>query len=99
MDNKLYRIETFSTIENPTFNGAAMLYCDGGMAFVKLHPVKLKAHTTPHGQWVYDHKFEQGRCTHCGYLLYGKVIPIMVCTGWHYCPNCGAQMNGGKTND
>lgn len=43
MTNNLYRIETTGTIENPKFNGSAMLYCDGGIAFVRLHPVKITA--------------------------------------------------------
>lgn len=41
MKNNLYRIETTGTIENPEMNGTAMLYCNSGIAFVKLHPVKL----------------------------------------------------------
>ena len=42
MENNLYRIETTATIEKPNMNGAAMLYCDDGIAFVKLHPVRIK---------------------------------------------------------
>ena len=94
MDNKLYRIETFSTIENPTFNGAAMLYCDGGVAFVKLHPVKLKAvpkNEVTHGEWIlrkekdafgYTCKFECNKCSHINKHRD------------NYCHNCGADMRG-----
>lgn len=43
MENNLYRIETTGIIEKPDMNGNAMLYCDGGIAFVKLHPVRISA--------------------------------------------------------
>lgn len=43
MNNNLYRIETIGTLENPNMNGNAMLYCDNGIAFVKLHPVRINA--------------------------------------------------------
>lgn len=43
MENNLYRIETTGIIEKPDMNGNAMLYCDGGIAFVNLRPVRISA--------------------------------------------------------
>ena len=92
MNNQLYRIETFSSIEHPTFNGAAILYCDGGIAFVKLHPVKLTAKPkceATHNEWImrtkqdsfgFTYQFECNKCFHINKY------------NTNYCPNCGAKM-------
>jgi hypothetical protein len=95
MQNNLYRIETTGAVEHPKFNGYAMLYCDGGIAFVNLHPVKLTAHPkceVQHGCWVWKQ-------------LHGDDYETLVCSNclspdgareiYNYCPNCGAKMING----
>lgn len=48
------------------------------------------------GEWIdfstsdfYDPRM---RCSHCGHVELPKAH-------WNYCPNCGAKMEGDKTND
>ena len=96
MTNNLYRIETLATFEYPELNGQAMLHCNNGIAFVKLHPVKLKAQPkrdesgVVHGRWTWT-------------KLNGDCFETLVCSSclspdgsrlvYNYCPNCGAKMD------
>ena len=98
MTDKLYRIETTGTIENPKMNGSAMLYCNDGIAFVKLHPVKLKAKPkrdipeVATGRWtwnnLHDDDFQTLVCSNCFSSEGASEF-------YNYCPNCGAQMRNG----
>lgn len=67
-----------------------------GVAFVKLHPVKINAkpkHEITHGRWVWKQldtdEFETLVCSNC-------LSPDGAREVYHYCPNCGAQMDGGN---
>ena len=53
-----------------------------------------------HGRWEFDHttvaeKYDVVKCSNCGHEAFA--IAIYVKEG-HYCPNCGAKMDGGKDN-
>lgn len=98
MDNKLYRIEVIAWDNLPSINTTGMLYTNEGMAFVRLRPVKLQVQPkrkVQHGHWI-DARHALGffspRCSVCG--QFNKYHEK-----YNYCPNCGAQMNGGKTNE
>lgn len=93
MDNKLYRIEVIMYDNLPTIDTAGMLITNEGVAYVKLHPVKIKA--TPksevvHGRWIHDINNLYG-CSECmgrETMSHKKMK--------NYCPNCGAIMDGDK---
>lgn len=88
--NNLYRIETTCTIEYPTFNGLAMLYCDGGIAFVKLHPVKLNAKPKQNKTSVWKlNKDGSATCQNC----HRTTKNAWDYDSWYrYCPDCGCRM-------
>ncbi len=49
-----------------------------------------------HGEWKlcyegWKMQFAGDECSACGVQLYGMCI-----SHFHYCPNCGAKMDGGK---
>ena len=98
MTNNLYRIETMGTIENPKLNGSAMLYCEDGISFVKLHPVKISAkpkvndNNIPQGRWtwnnLHDDDFQTLVCSNCFSAEGASEF-------YNYCPNCGAKMRNG----
>lgn len=51
-----------------------------------------------HGRWeteMDDMGWLKHTCPICGYV---KRTDIHVSLGWHYCPNCGAKMDGGADN-
>ena len=48
-----------------------------------------------HGRWeteIDDMGWLKHTCPICGYV---KRTDIHVSLGWHYCPKCGAKMDGG----
>ena len=57
----------------------------------------------PTGEWIgdtdyesYQGNYEAYKCSVCGYGLHWRDY----CTNeYNYCPNCGAKMKGGETND
>ena len=52
-----------------------------------------EAELVKHGSWVGidDFPHEDWECTNCGYIIYGDDD----IRDLHYCPNCGAKMDGG----
>lgn len=99
MANNLYRIETTGTFEDPKMRGNAILYCDDGMAFVKLHPVRINVKPktnvdkVPNGKWTWNTLHD------------GDDFQTLVCSNcfsadgasefYNYCPNCGSKMRSG----
>jgi len=61
----------------------------------------LQAEPVKHGEWeVYEmHTTQYGKvgfqCSACG-VPYKLEHRLGADVGWHYCPNCGAKMDGGK---
>lgn len=49
------------------------------------------------GTWVGidDYPYEDWECDHCGTVVEGTDDPWNY---YHFCPNCGADMRGGKAN-
>lgn len=98
MANNLYRIETMVTIEDPKMSGEAMICCDGGMAFVKLHPVRINAKPktddskVPIGRWtwknLHNDDFRTLVCSNCFSSEGANGL-------YNYCPSCGAKMRNG----
>lgn len=54
-----------------------------------------------HGRWVEIQKYDIYECLECGYEWYvhgiAKVHPLE--NSAHYCPNCGAKMDGERRSD
>ena len=52
-----------------------------------------EAELVKHGSWVGidDFPHEDWECTNCGYIIYGDDD----IRDLHYCPSCGAKMDGG----
>lgn len=46
-----------------------------------------------HGRWIGKGGLYQGECSVCGYMTFDKTAG-WVRSYWHYCPNCGAKMDG-----
>lgn len=44
-----------------------------------------------HGRWIWDD--EGYHCSECFYHAYGETGEVLS-GNWHYCPNCGAKMDG-----
>lgn len=98
MTDKLYRIETTGIIEDPKMSGDAILYCDGGMAFVKLHPVRINAKPktdgdkVPNNRWtwkyLHDDDYQTLVCSNC---LSAEGAGLF----YNYCPCCGVKMSNG----
>ena len=49
-----------------------------------------------HGRWEFSHttsdgKFDIVKCSNCGHNAFGIAIYV---TEGHYCPSCGAKMDG-----
>ena len=98
MTNNLYRIENLRTIGSPEINGMVMMSCDGGIAFAKLHPVKINAkpktddNKMPHGRWtwnnLHDDDFQTLVCSNCFSSEGASEF-------YNYCPSCGAKMRNG----
>lgn len=55
----------------------------------------IDARPVVHGRWKYE-KFDIYRCTNCNGCSHVK--EVMGEPDWEYCPNCGAQMDGGADN-
>jgi DNA-directed RNA polymerase subunit RPC12/RpoP len=86
MDNKLYRIEVLMHDNLPTIDTAGILTTNEGLAFVKLHPVKIKAtpkNKTEYGNWMVglDGSY---MCSECGRIFRYEI--------GNYCSNCGARL-------
>ena len=64
---------------------------DSFFAFVdSLHPVTPKRSK---GEWTYSYKDDTGACSCCGYEHY---LGTYRQYSTNFCPNCGADMRGGK---
>ena len=96
MENNLYRIEVVAWDNLPSIDTMGMLYTNEGIAFVKLHPVKLtvkpKSKDT-HGKWVWKRLYEDDAyqtlvCSECMSADGASDL-------YKYCPNCGTPMDGG----
>ena len=86
MANNIYRIELLAFLEDPKLNGPAMIYADGGIDYVKLHPVKIKAmpkNKATHGNWIVglDGSY---MCSECGRVFRYEI--------GNYCSNCGVRL-------
>ena len=72
-------------------------FADGWNAVLKILEKEPTADVAEvkHGKWQteYDDEFGWNKhtCTNCGYV---KRTDIHISLGWHYCPNCGAKMDG-----
>ncbi len=86
MDNKLYRIEVIMYDNLPAIDTAGMLITKEGVAYVNLHPVKIKA--TPKSEAVHGHWIEgldgSYMCSKCKRVFRYDI--------GHYCSNCGAKL-------
>lgn len=76
-------------------------YADGWNAAVKIlkEAPTVDIQEVKHGEWklCYEDWREQiagDECSACGFQHYGTCISC-----YHYCPNCGAKMDGGKEDD
>lgn len=76
-------------------------YTDGWNAAVKIlkEAPAVDVQEVRHGEWklCYEDWREQiagDECSACGFQHYGTCI-----SRYHYCPNCGAKMDGGKEDD
>lgn len=75
-------------------------YADGWNAAVKIlkEAPAADAQAVKHGKWklCYEDRRRQiagDECSACGFQHYGTCI-----SHYHYCPNCGAKMDGGDNN-
>ena len=48
-----------------------------------------------HGRWIEDHDYL--KCPECGVMVKWDFTFFDI-GNWNYCPNCGAQMDGGAEN-
>lgn len=48
-----------------------------------------------HGRWIEDHDYL--KCPKCGAMV-KRDFTFFDIGDWHYCPNCGAKMDGGTEN-
>lgn len=74
--------------------------CDGLSVPIAVVQQNIKDTTTidaepvRHGRWeteMDDMGWLKHTCPICGYV---KRTDIHISLGWHYCPNCGAKMDG-----
>lgn len=66
-----------------------------GCAFIENAPV-ADVQEIKHGEWKLCYEdwrmqIAGDECSACGFQHYGTCI-----SHYHYCPNCGAKMDGGK---
>lgn len=90
MDNKLYRIEVVTWDNLPSIDTTGMLYTNEGVAFVKLHPVKINAKPSQNKTSVWKlNKDGSATCQHC----YRTIKNAWDYDSWYrYCPDCGCRM-------
>ena len=90
MDNKLYRIEVVAWDNLPSINTTGMLYTNEGIAFVKLHPVKLNAKPIQNKVSVWKlNKDGSATCQNC----HRTTKNAWDYDSWYrYCPDCGCRM-------
>lgn len=76
-------------------------YADGWNAAVKIlkEAPAVDVQAVKHGKWKLCYEdwrmqIAGDECSACGFQHYGACI-----SHYHYCPNCGAKMDGGKNND
>ena len=76
----------------PKYTGYALSADEVAMA-VENAPT-IDAEPVRHGKWEYaedevldDLTFSAWKCSRCGYYAYQPEL-------WHYCPRCGAKMEG-----
>ncbi|MCM1167734.1 MAG: hypothetical protein NC299_17250 [Lachnospiraceae bacterium] len=78
---------------NVSFGGESKGF---GKALAELPETLPAADVRPerHGKWIYSYtpKHTYAKCSVCRYTR----NPITQ-TGWDYCPNCGARMDGKET--
>ena len=60
---------------------------------------KVDAVPVKHGHWIEeDEEIIEYKCSECGVYQYGNFGEIL--NGeFHFCPNCGAKMDGERKND
>jgi hypothetical protein len=55
-----------------------------------------------HGRWIHSRyedcseQFERVKCSQCNHEAYAMAFYVR---GGNYCPNCGAKMDGGDSNE
>lgn len=54
----------------------------------------IEAEPVKHGEWVADPPLEPWHCSVCGFRAGDSMFGLS-----KYCPNCGAEMDGGKNDD
>ncbi len=74
-------------------------YADGWNAAVKIlmKAPAVDVQEVKHGEWKlcyedWRRQIAGDECSACGFQHYGTCI-----SHYHYCPHCGAKMDGGKT--
>lgn len=75
-------------------------YADGWNAAVKIlkEAPAVDVQEIKHGKWKlcyedWRRQIAGDECSACGFQHYGTCI-----SHYHYCPNCGAKMDGGDNN-
>lgn len=88
--NNLYRIEVIAWDNLPSINTTGMLYTNEGIAFVKLHPVKLQAKTSQNKTSVWKlNKDGSATCQNC----HRTTKNAWDYDSWYrHCPDCGCRM-------
>lgn len=69
--------------------------CEFGQHLIKNFPAADVA-PVRHGHWIsHDDYFEDAKCSECGDVLdIGECSFDDFCECYHFCPNCGAKMDG-----
>ena len=94
-------IDNAPTVE-PTFGLFRTMLCETCQAYATNRAIAKLAdeYTRPQGEWIFekaDNESIDGYiCSNCGRSYHTKV-PYF--SEFNYCPNCGAQMNGGEDHD
>lgn len=67
----------------------------------RIRPVYfIDAEPVRHGKWIFSHGHAEGACTLCNFKIYGRPYNnTYLIVPYNYCPNCGAKMDGGKSNE
>ena len=106
MDEYISREETIKRIKEcyctgcNSYNGVRCRACGTGDAIDMIEDAPA-ADVAPvvHGRWEYDgptiNTYGMVKCTVCNWWT----IDPSVSTVYHYCPNCGAKMDGGDSDE
>lgn len=94
-----------ATISKYEFNAPNERYKQGGECVLNFYMPKIiddaptiESEPVRHGEWLYNDMClpNCAECSECGWKSSVSGDEISSC---HYCPNCGARMDGGKNND